>query len=320
MPLLTNHDRTELKKMYSLKQLQDGLRHPVLIFRELNRYYHTRLRTREYNSTGINIFDEDWDTLIILDACRYDAFEIHSNIPGNLESRQSRASSTIDFLKANFGGRDLTDTVYVTANPQLYRHRDQIDTSLHNVVHVWEDEGWDEEYRTVLPETVTDYAIGAAKKYENKRIIVHYMQPHYPFIHDEIRFGDEHLRETKPDEPNPWYMKLYGELNIPADKLWEAYIANLKKVLPCVERLLDKISGKSVITADHGNMFGERSFPIPIREWGHPHTTYTEELVKIPWLIIDSCDRRKILYGEKLKSTSINSDASERLQQLGYRD
>ncbi|WP_199243376.1 alkaline phosphatase family protein [Halopenitus persicus] len=187
------------------------------------------------------------------------------------------------------------------------------------MVHIWEDDGWDEKSGTVLPETVTKYAIEAAETYPKKRLVVHYMQPHYPFVYGDAEFGRDHLQKRDPDEANPWYKKLYGELDITRDRLWTAYVENLKGALPHVKKFLSQTKGRTIVTADHGNMFGEQSFPIPIREWGHPHTTFTEELVKVPWLVVEDGSRREIVPEESNASPDVDSNVSDRLQQLGYR-
>jgi hypothetical protein len=303
--------------VYSFAQLKSGLQHPELVLRELNRYYYSRLGTRRFNVHGIDVFEADWDNLILLDACRYDAFEQNHSLSGQLEIRESRASETVGFLESNFGGRDLSDTVYVTANPQLYRHRETIKPNLHEVLHVWDQDGWDDKLGTVLPETTTEYAINAANKFDNKRLVIHYIQPHYPFLTRDVTFDKGHL-ESEDGGANLWYQKLYGELDVETDELWGLYVDSLKKTLPHVQRLLESLNGRSVVTADHGNMFGERSFPIPIREWGHPHTTFTEELVNIPWLVVESDERRTIVAEENLTSTPVDSNVIDRLQQLGY--
>ncbi|WP_049892013.1 hypothetical protein [Haloquadratum walsbyi] len=96
-----------------------------------------------------------------------------------LSSRVSRGSSTVEWLKANFDGRDLRDTVYITANPQLERNRSTWDINLHEIITVWLDEGWDDQIGTVRAETMTDAAIETAGQFPNKRLVVHYIQPHY---------------------------------------------------------------------------------------------------------------------------------------------
>jgi len=55
--------------MYSTEQIATGIRNPDIALRELNRLYFRRLYTREFNENGTDIFAEDWDNLIILDAC-----------------------------------------------------------------------------------------------------------------------------------------------------------------------------------------------------------------------------------------------------------
>ena len=59
-------------------------------------------------NNGFYIFDELWDNLIILDACRYDTFkEVFTTrkITGNLELRISRGAHTTSFLRENFQKR-----------------------------------------------------------------------------------------------------------------------------------------------------------------------------------------------------------------------
>lgn len=306
--------------MYSLTQLRRGIQNPTLFFRECNRLYHRRLYRRSYNTDGVDIFAEDWDSLLILDACRYDMFANHATLPGTLEHRISRGSSTTEFLLANFDGRDLLDTVYVTANPQLYRNRDRIDAQFHQVINVWSETDWDAETGTVRPETMTEYALEAAHKYPNKRILAHYVQPHYPFLGAETDFDKDHLDNPGDAGLNLWNRLMTGDLSIGRAEVWELYTDNLTRALPHVEQYLNEIDGKTVVTADHGNMVGERSFPIPVREWGHPRATYTEHLVKVPWHVHESGERREIVAEEPTgERESVASEVvSDRLEQLGY--
>lgn len=56
---------------------------------------------------GINIMDEDWDNLILIDACRYDVFANINSINGSLESRISSGSSSREFIEKNFVNKTL---------------------------------------------------------------------------------------------------------------------------------------------------------------------------------------------------------------------
>jgi len=103
------------------------------------------------------------------------------------------------------------------------------------------------------------------------------------------------------------------------EEIWDAYNENLHVVLSHIENLLEELEGKTIVTSDHGNMIGERGDPVPIREYGHPRWTYTEELVTVPWLIHET-GTRKILVaesGDTLEEASEN--IQQRLEALGYK-
>jgi len=170
--------------MYSLKSVRNAIDQPRLAVAEVNRIVQQgpNFRSRPANgSGGIDIMSKEWDTLILLDACRLDTFtDWMSDLPGQLTKVQSKASATGQFLRANFADRELHDTVYVTANPQLYRVQDGTDGAapinvyFHDQIEVWQD-NWHEEHRTVMPGPVTEAALDAAERYPHKRLIIHYM-------------------------------------------------------------------------------------------------------------------------------------------------
>lgn len=302
--------------MYDIDQVRKGLSNPYMIVRELNKLYHTR-GGRRYYPDGIDVFEADWDNLVILDACRYDLFEARSDLPGTLTRQYSRGSATVEFLKANVDGRDLTDTVYVTGNPMLYRFSDAIDAKFHDVVNVWQEDGWADEYHTVLPDTMGEYARRAAERYPNKRLVVHYVQPHYPFIGP---FGQSQFDFTGMDL---WPEILAGDRSIPDETIWKAYAENFDIVTESVRGLQRDLRGKTVVTADHGQMIGERAFPIPMREYGHPLGVYTEELLAVPWLEYTNGERKEV-FAEPPDTAAATTDrpsdevVAERLRALGY--
>jgi len=304
------------------RTVEKVINNPNLAARGLNRLYHTRMHTRPYNTSGVDIFQKDWDNLLILDACRYDMFNDQNTIQGNLSLVKSRGSYTVGFLDGNFDSRDLRDTVYITANPQFYRHFEEFDITIHAVHDVWLEDGWDEEDHTVPPDTLTESAKRYAKKYPNKRLIVHYIQPHYPFIGGGGRDVFENTQAfLKPDEYGSWEQIVRGQLKVSKEDVWEAYRENLDYVLPHAEELATTLKGKTVVTSDHGNMVGERSFPIPNIEWGHPAALYTEQLVNVPWLICPVADERKNITegaAHEYHTQSNTEVATERLESLGY--
>lgn len=313
----------------SLKNVINGIK------RNWNRPYFYRMRftekvvapihKRSNSGTGIDILDEDWDNLFILDACRTDLFEevIESTpIDGDLSTRYSAGSGSVEFLKSNFQGEDCRDTVYVTANPFV---QTEIDTPFHAVEHVWTDK-WDDGLGTVRPETMAEAATAYAEKYPNKRLIVHFMQPHYPFIGDEtVDSADLSILRSKAqdeDTENQGGNDVWARLSnneVSEDAVWEAYRSNLELVLQSVTDLVDEIGGLSVITSDHGNALGERAWPIPVEIYGHPNGVHIDSLRVVPWFECPSASRREIIAGKEGESSDVDEDIDERLEALGYK-
>ncbi|WP_143421004.1 hypothetical protein [Halorubrum halodurans] len=267
-----------------------------------------------------DVMSEDWDTLILLDACRYDDFERQHDLPGTLESRISKGADSPEYIKENFAGRELHDTVYVTANP----HVQMLDE---NVFHAIIDKplsNWDPKTKCVRPEEVTTAAIRAHEDYSNKRIIVHYMQPHDPPLGstgDEIReqfnLGGVHTT-NQSEEPRLFEAVANGELDV--EKARSAYRETLDIVLDEVNKLLAEINGRIVVSADHGEMFGEQPYPIIGKLYEHYRHPHTVELCKVPWLVIDQGSRRHTVSEPPTDTQSTSEeDLKEKLEALGYK-
>lgn len=275
---------------------------------------------------GIDVMEQDWDNLIILDACRYDTFESRYNkfnIRGDIYKVNSKASSSMEFMKKNFSNKILHDTVYVTANPHVEHLEKDI---FHRVIPLLDDDFWDSETDTVLPQTVVREAIRAKNEHPNKRLIVHFMQPHYPFL-GETGEGVTH-RGYNRSQQNPehdvesiWAQLRYGNSSEDLCDVKRAYEENLDVVLAFVENLVDSITGRTVITADHGNFLGEKLKPTKVREYGHPEYVTSPYLIHVPWFVIDSDERPKII-SEVPDDNIEHSDevVSDRLRSLGYMD
>lgn len=294
--------------MYSLAEVRDALKNPHLIFRELNRLYYSRLWTCEYNPAGVDIFDRDWDTLVILDACRYDTFAERASLSGDLSKVTSRGAATPEFVKANFAGRNLHDTVYVSRNTWFLKLRDELNADLHAFYHP--------EGRSVEP--TTENALTAAEKHPNKRLIVHYLPPHHPFVGPT---ADEHFPEYDDQSTDLFARIQRGDIDVSDDLLRQAYAENLDRVLPEVERLLDELDGKTVITADHGELLGDVTAPVPVADYGHHIGLYVDELVKVPWLEVNSDSRREVVSDPPVGADDglENEAVDERLRDLGYK-
>jgi predicted nucleotidyltransferase len=172
--------------MYNVNQITSGIQNPNIIKRKLISTY-SNLRYEYFPSTlGDYIVEKDWDNLIILDACRYDTFEQCNTIQGKLGSFNSRASSTGSFVRQNFGDGPYHDIVYISANPNPANHEGVQSTYFADVKEVY-DTGWDDDLHTVPPDEMVKRTIEAELSYPNKRLISHFLQPHYPWIGSEGR-------------------------------------------------------------------------------------------------------------------------------------
>lgn len=294
--------------MYSYSQILEGLRNPKKVPQELSR----RIGSLKNDIYGIRFLEEDWDNLVILDGCRYDLFAEVNTIDGELEMKRSNASGTPEYLRKNFDKGAFGDVVYASANP----HLNHIDSWFYDIIRLWETD-WNDEKGTVLPGDATETVLESADKYDDKRLIIHYIQPHRPFLGktaESLEQSELVANGIVRDEPNIdfWWDRLKrGELS--PDTVWRAYRETLEITLPHVNRLVNELSGRTVITADHGNAFGED------RIYGHPMYTNHETLVNVPWHVIES-GRKQIIDEEPTVSTQATDNVESRLQALGYID
>ncbi|WP_458206679.1 hypothetical protein [Haladaptatus sp. NG-SE-30] len=281
----------------------------------INRAVHRRLK----GGRGVAVMEEDWDNLLILDGCRYDLYEDRTSIEGNLQRRTSRGSESWEFMQGNFVDGSFHDTVYVTANPHAYKLDDDV---FYRIVNLLEED-WDSELKTVLPEDVAQAARETHERYPNKRLLIHFMQPHFPFIGETGRRIDQggivmHRDDESVDDLMIWGKLMYGFID--KETVWQAYRENLDLVLSTVSELLPDIPGRSIITSDHGNLVGERLWPIPTRGYGHPSGITAPELVEVPWHVVPAEERRTIESEMPTKHERLSaSKVEDRLRNLGYK-
>lgn len=213
---------------------------------------------------------KEWDCLIVLDACRYDAlselWRVHGLGPGRLLPIISPGTTTLLWIKANFvnnpAKETLSDVTVVAGNPYMSRTYFDIngwEYPFQESVDVWKG-GWDNEYNTVPPESV----FRSTQKLGSERILVHFLQPHFPYLNhpdisgSAISAGSVSLEEVR-----------------------RGYEDNLRLVLDWSSRLTAEREGTVVITSDHGELFGEYGLL-----W-HPHKVYVPELFTVPWIELE---------------------------------
>ncbi|MBP1985607.1 arylsulfatase A-like enzyme [Halolamina salifodinae] len=188
---------------------------------------------------------------------------------------------------------------YEVVTPEDFGHLEELWRADFDETSEWMIDG--DVGSRINPEYTTDRAIKAGREQPTEQLVVHYMYPHDPFPladraelfrpFDSLRSGD-----------------------ISREEAYSEYLDHLRLVLDEVERLLDNLDAeKVVITADHGEAFGEFGFyrhvigcPLPcIRE--------------VPWVITDAEDQKtcaSVAPNPESGTESISVEA--RLEDLGY--
>ena len=278
-------------------------------------YENAFLRSRYYKLPRQEelIWNKKFDALIILDACRYDIFSnvIHDYLDGTLIPVISPASVTIDWLRRVWSGRRWPDIVYVSASPMinkrgLLRDFDARKRFLY-IEEVW-DWGWDEDFITVPPNNVnlavklamTKMKLRGLKYIEDYKLVIHYVQPHAPYVSfkniTSMISKTESLKKEIEDVTLRKLGRFCGKLSIDhvllaslmqvyKNKktvdymLKKAYEYNLRWVIKYVAELTTRLNGRIIITADHGELLGEyglyfhMDLPLPI-------------LRMVPWFVV----------------------------------
>jgi len=268
------------------------------------------------------LVESDWDNCILLDACRYDEFvAAFGDREGTVERRVAPGSQTGAFLDATFPpDRSFPDLVYVNGNPRVAT---EYTASFHAMDHVWE-RAWNDEYDTVMPESMREAALAAVEEYPDKRLFVHMVQPHIPYIGDTADQlpGGAAIQTMRPGaddrEAKPYAAVKDGAVE--PETIRRAYRESLELAMDAVDELVAQLPGKTVVTADHGELLGERAGLRygEFSAWGHPDRTPVEGLLAVPWWEPPADERREIVAGEATAGDRTDAP-TDRLEALGYR-
>lgn len=264
------------------------------------------------------VINNDWKNLVVLDACRYDYFLDLCDFSGDLKKAHSPAfqgeGAPTSVWYRNIFREKHEDIIHISSHPRVNSKMEvegfEGGKHFFKVADLWEEE-WNEEMGTVLPEDVTRRALEHVEEFPDKRFILHYMQPHTPYL----SLGPPSTKKRRNPESRESFMRRLRNFavskarNIIGDKravdmmeffkvpplspmddalrkvgeegVRKAYKDNLSRVLKSVENFLDKCNGKCVITSDHGELLGEGG------RYGH-ELKECPELIEVPWLEIEA--------------------------------
>ncbi|MFB6215433.1 MAG: hypothetical protein ABEJ72_00460, partial [Candidatus Aenigmatarchaeota archaeon] len=185
------------------------------------------------------------------------------------------------YIERNFSDRGCGDIVYITGNPhfqtEIFEEMTGREPSevFHEVFNTY-DTDWDEEKGVVMPDAIVRDAETAEKLFPGKRKIVHFMQPHPPFVNSDIEQVPNRI-EAIGQAFNESQRAEKGEIE--RKTVIQDYRENLEFVLPYVDNLAEKLSGRTVVTADHGEILGENGL------FDHYKGNY-RVLREVPWDVI----------------------------------
>jgi hypothetical protein len=278
---------------------------------------------------GKNIFSEEWDLAIVLDACRVDAMkqvEDEYDFIGHVDGIWSVGSASHEWTTQTFHRKYIDEfrrTAFLSSNP--FSHRTLIDgkTPPYDSVFPFGSFAWQPIRRedlayyehvssdgtkfddTVPPWKVTDRLIAVGREEKYSRVLAHYFQPHRPFL----TRTEEPMVENDLRYDYPYDMYERGELTY--DELWDAYLDNLRAVLDCVGVLLENFDAERVImTADHGQLIGELGIT------GHPGGVPLPQVKRVPWVELSASDEGT--YTPRAEYSEDTDGIEDRLRNLGY--
>lgn len=272
---------------------------------------------------GYHIYEEPWDVLIVIDACRYDllnsvAADFEWLDSEGVESRQSVATATRTWMQRTFTSEysgAMAKTAYIAGNPYSQPLLNASDFQTLDEVHQY---AWDDEQGTLPARSVTERAIDIQRTGNHDRLLVHYLQPHFPSVPDPLGYQMTLERFENPEGgvewDSVWDALEAGEVS--TDRVWESYRANLSYVLNEIEVLLENLDADGVIlTSDHGNAFGEWW------TYGHPPGQYVPVNRTVPFVEVQATDEETLIptLERANEENSPDEELEARLGALGYR-
>jgi len=289
---------------------------------------------------GTHVLEKEWDVLVILDTCRVDAMEVvgeEYDFVRDVGRIWSRGGSSPEWIAHTFDNEYreiLKNTAVLSANPKMevvledrvykpekhtihhkrfFRYGDWNlvkPSDLARYESLWKYDPQDENIESdlmskqTLPRIVTDRCIDVMRNEDHDRVILHYMQPHYPYISNAIN----EQRSLYEYEVRPEAIKTAGR-----EKVFKAYLDHLRYVMDDIRILLNNINADKVaITADHGDAFGE------FHMYGHDPGRVHPQVRYVPWVETTATDTGEYTpHIDPLEDESRSTE--EQLRALGYK-
>lgn len=339
-----------LKHDFTIENIKKGLKHPRQAFDKTVSELAIRVPMSYLNTVrtiGTNVFSRDWDILVLLDTCRVDALnEVAPEYTflGKNDPIWSVGGRSPEWIAKTFTQQyidEIQNTAYLSANvfsEEILRNRHHESVSQGEVnlsysllsriptvdvsalgrfeyLYEYEPVGTEgplgHKEGGTPPRYVTDRGINISRDQDFDRLILHYLQPHPPYVANSLKED----RELKHHERDWWsYLGETGDY----ETIWNTYLDELRYVLDDVELLLENVDGKVAISADHGEAFGE------YWEYGHHTGSVNPYVRKVPWVETTATDQHTHTPTTKPPVEDSVDDANtesteDQLEALGYK-
>lgn len=346
-----------LKHDLTLENIKSGLNNPLQAFDKTVSEVVVRTPLTYLNTTstiGTNVFSRDWDVLVLLDTCRVDALREVApeyDFLGDVGSIRSVGGRSPEWIAKTFTeeyAAEIRETAYLSANvfsEEILQNRHHesksaretslsysllgriptVDVSalgrfeyLYDYEPVGTDGPLGHEEGGTPPRYVTDRGITVGREYDYERVILHYLQPHPPYVANAL----EEDRELLQHEYDWWgYLGETGDY----ETVWNTYLDELRYVLDDVSLLLENMDAETVaISADHGEAFGE------YWEYGHHTGSINPHVRNVPWVETSATDKQTYTPntdqpggespdGERTNVPDEDESTEDRLEALGYK-
>lgn len=283
-----------------------------------------------HRAPGTTIYDADtdWDICIILDSARAD--DMATCWPDGIAAASRRrqwsvGSCTTEWLANTFRPayrNAIAETTLVTAHPHTetvlgengwltnpkpswlsYPDAPAVDRdAFAAVVDLWRSHATTEA--VVPPATMADATIEAHRTTDG-RVVAHWLQPHEPFIADAAPVDG-----TDIDGPI-WDALRDGRL--PVSDVRSSVRANIRLALREVQRVCTALDATVLVTADHGNAFGEWG-----GVYGHPFAWPQPTVRRVPWVVVEATATRDVPTPNILNESCVDTPPTDQLRALGY--
>lgn len=271
-----------------------------------------------YQSTLLDeLRERDRWCLLVFDAGRYDYLNplLRDQYTGDVQRTFSAARDTFEWISKVWQG-DYDDVTYISGMVPVSDEIPDFDMedfkrlydginpgdSIGEIVKLWETE-WDDSVATVPPERITDIALDYVSR---NKLVVHYNQPHSPFIGTPKLLGHTEGKSATPKRGRPfdepiWHRVRAGEVS--DNYLRMAYWGNAARAIEAAKPLVRERE-TVVATADHGEALGEYGM------YTHDRAPHPKRRV-VPWQEITGI--RQTDYGGATQRS-----VDDKLRALGY--